>query len=119
MSSAAPQPSFEFMRERQRASLQQRFEAFHEANPRILDAIIQIARDAKREHGYRVWSINGVFEILRYSKKYRNLRMQLKISQADGFRLNNDYRAFYVRLVERAAPELEGFFEKRKSEADN
>lgn len=106
------------MRERRKASLQERFERFHEANPGILDAIIQIARDTKTEEGYTRWSINGVFEILRYSKKYRSLRRNLKISKADGFQLNNDYRSRYVRLVERAAPDLEGFFLTRELKSE-
>lgn len=119
MSAVQEQPAFSFMHARRGGTIEERFEAYHTANPSVLDAIIEVARDAKREYGYRHWSINGVFEVLRYSKKYRHLRARLKISQADGFKLNNDYRSFYSRLAEKVAPDLEGFFSKRKSEADN
>jgi hypothetical protein len=99
------------------ASIQARFESFHRNNPAVLRAIIQIARDAK-SRGYKTWSINGVFEILRWSRKYAPLRAQLQLTDGEGFALNNIFRSRYSRLVEEVAPDLKGFFLTRKLQSE-
>lgn len=109
--SAEPQ-QLPFVRDRRR-SVEHAARAFHLANPAVLDAVIEIAREAKAR-GYRTWSINGVFEILRWSRKYTALRMRLGVKDGDSFALNNNFRAFYARLAMREAPDLEGFFVTRK-----
>jgi hypothetical protein len=86
---------------------------FHRLNPGVLTAVIEIAREGKAR-GYRTWSINGVFEILRWSQKYRGLRESLGVKDGEGFALNNSFRAFYARLAMEAAPDLKGFFVTRK-----
>jgi hypothetical protein len=83
------------------------FEKFHRENPQVYSEIVRLARLAKakgREH----WSINGIFEVLRWSRM---------VTHGDDFKLNNDFRAVYARMVMRREPELEGFFEVRKRKA--
>jgi hypothetical protein len=81
----------------------ERFAAFHQANPHVLVSLIRLCLDVFKR-GRKGWSINGAFEVLRWS----SLR-----TTGDDFRLNNDYRAFYARLIPLVEPRLEGFFEVR------
>lgn len=113
MSSTAPQQSL-FP---ERPSIQRRFEDFCAANPQVLAAIVEIARDA-RGRGYRNWSINGVFEILRWSKKYAPLRARLGVTDGEGYALNNIYRSRYSRLVDERYPDLKGFFKTRELQSE-
>jgi hypothetical protein len=39
-------------------------------------------------------------------------------TRGDEFKLNNDYRAPYARLIMRREPDLDGLFETRRSIAD-
>ena len=79
------------------------FAQFHRENPHVYRQLVKLCRQAKRS-GRDRWSINGVFEVLRWSTM---------ITTGDDFKLNNDYRADYARLVMAQEPELNGFFETR------
>lgn len=86
------------------ASLQERFEAFHQANPHVYEALKQLALNLKRR-GMERCGIAGLFEVLRY-------RYTLQTS-GDDYKLNNDYRSRYARLLMVQVPELRDFFETR------
>lgn len=86
------------------ATLEERFEAFHEANPQVFRLIVDKALRARRS-GVRRWSMNGIFEVIRWETNVQ--------SRGDGWKLNNSYRALYARLAMEKEPELEGFFETR------
>ena len=88
-------------------TLEDRFLEFHDANPDVYTEIVELARRAKAG-GRRHWSINGVFEVLRYS------RLQ---TQGEQFKLNNSFRAAYARMVMDRNPDLMGFFEVRDRSA--
>jgi len=91
-------------------SIEQRFERFHRANPHVFRAIVQVARGA-RSRGLRRWSMNGVFEVLRWVRPVE--------TSGDEWRLNNSYRALYARLVMDRCPDLDGFFEVRRRRAED
>lgn len=86
-------------------TIQQRFEAFHQANPHVYEQLVELALGLKRR-GHRRYSIAGLFEVLRYNHALR--------THGDDFKLNNNYRALYSRLIMRKEPRLHGFFETRK-----
>lgn len=83
----------------------ERFEAFHRANPQVLYALVEVAKGLKGQ-GFRTASINLLFERLRWLYAIK--------TRGDAYRLNNNYRAFYARLIMAAHPELEGFFKVRE-----
>lgn len=84
------------------------FRRFHEANPQVFREIVRLCRQAKGR-GFDRWSINGVFEVLRWN--------QAIVTDEGKPKLNNNYRAFYARLVMELCPDLEGFFETRERTA--
>jgi hypothetical protein len=87
-----------------------KFEEYHAANPDIYLELLALAHQL-RAKGWKHYSINGLFEVLRWQHA-------MKVTDPEGFKLNNSYRAFYARLLMRDNPELKGFFEVRVSCAD-
>jgi hypothetical protein len=90
------------------ASMVEKFHAFHEANPHVLVALIKLALDVQ-EMGRGSWSINGAFEVLRWSA--------LK-SIGDDYKLNNNFRAMYSRLIPFVEPALKDFFDIREQRGE-
>lgn len=84
-----------------------RFEAFHHRNPEVYDRIVELARAAVQAGHQRV-GIAMLFEVLRYDSMVGHDRRE-------DYKLNNDYKAFYARLVMDREPDLEGVFELRAS----
>jgi hypothetical protein len=83
------------------ASIDEMFEAFHAANPDVYDELVALARQ-RLARGFRRGAISQLFEVLRWN---RSLRVD------DGmFKLNNDYRSRYARLIMRREADLAGFF---------
>jgi hypothetical protein len=85
--------------------MQQQFELFHELNPEVYDMIVGIALDLK-EMGFKNAGIALIFERLRWLYAIQ--------TTGDDYKLNNNYRAFYARLVMYREPELEDFFRLRE-----
>jgi len=83
----------------------ERFEAFHQANPHVYRALLDIARGIKRQ-GWRRASISLLFERLRW------LRL-IQTRGQDRYKLNNNYQPFYARLLT-MEPGLEGFLQTRR-----
>ena len=86
-------------------TIAQRFEAFHAANPVVYRELRSMALNIRRG-GAAHYGIAGLFEVLRY-------RYSLQTS-GDSFKLNNDFRALYARLLMDNEPELLDFFETRE-----
>lgn len=84
-------------------SLEQRFQAFHAANPWLLTAYEQLTREYLAGGATRV-SINMLTEVLRYRAGQ---------THGDRWKLNNSWRSFYVRLLLAEHPEWDGLFETR------
>lgn len=85
------------------------FEAFHENNPHVYDQLVRMARQAKAA-GVERWGMKRLFEVLRWERAIE--------SRGEPFLLNNNFTAFYARLVMEREPDLVGFFETRRSQAD-
>ena len=86
-------------------TLEQQFAAFHEANPHVYTALRRLALDAAR-HGRKL-GIAMLFEVLRWQYAMNTT------DQASEFKLNNNYRSFYSRLLMEREPELQDYFETR------
>jgi hypothetical protein len=89
-----------------------RFQAFHHANPWVMQHLVIMARRLK-DKGIHHYGIAALWEVLRYDW---TLRTDDPTSQ---LKLNNDYRAFYAREIMKFYPDLDGFFTTRKSQADD
>lgn len=89
-------------------TIQQKFEQFHAANPHVYANLKALALQLKAK-GHGRGSIGMLFEVLRH---------QYQIQTAgDDYKLNNNYRSRYARLLEKQEPSLVGFFETRELKA--
>lgn len=88
---------------------EQEFATYHADNPHIYVKLREYALEAKRA-GRKRLSINLLFERLRW---YTTVE-----TQGDEFKLNNNWRAYYARLLMTQEPQLAGMFETRRSKAD-
>lgn len=90
-------------------SLEERFNAFHAANPHVYAHLrtlaLKLAREGKKA------GIATIYEVLRYEGIWQ--------TTGDTYKLNNDWRAFYSRMLMENEPELDGYFETRKQTAVN
>lgn len=90
------------------ATLPERFAEFHASNPHVYGHLRTLALGLRRR-GHESGGIAQLFEVLRWQQAMQTV--------GDDFKLNNDYRAFYARMLMSEEPELAGFFEIRSSAA--
>lgn len=86
-----------------------KFAEHHAANPQIYDALRRFALEAKRSGRPRI-GIKMLYERVRWHTTVE--------TRDDTFKLNNNWHAFYARLLMQQEPELQGFFETRHAQAD-
>lgn len=91
-------------------SLVQRFRDFHENNPIVYATLVRLAREWVRQTGRRRLGIAALWERMRWE-------LSIKTTE-ESPRLNNDYKAFYSRLIMAQEEDLAGVFETRASVAD-
>lgn len=82
-----------------------KFGEFHRKNPRVYMELEALAEEAHRA-GKRKIGIGMLFEVVRWN----NL---LQTTDVD-FKLNNNYRSRYARLLMDNRPHLQGMFETRE-----
>lgn len=87
--------------------LEVQFRQFHQLNPHVYTALVKLSRWC-RARGWRRGSINLLFERLRWEYAVQ--------THGDEYRLNNNYRAFYARLLMHDCPDLAEFFDVRVQE---
>ena len=85
------------------------FMEFHEANPEVYQELRKLSLDLV-DHGRERYGIGGLFEVLRWHRAMRTTD-----DEQEDFKLNNNYRALYARLLMLVEPRLRGFFETRVS----
>jgi hypothetical protein len=103
-----PQPDFDWGAVPER--LRDGFEDFHRENPHVYSKLVEMVRSMHRRGRTRI-GMGMLFEVLRWE-------YNLKADTEEPFKLNNNYRAFYTRLIEQNNPELRGVLTSRKSIAD-
>lgn len=84
------------------------FRVYHAAHPWVLARLVSMVR---RYHGIgKRRGIGFFFEVLRHE-------YLMDSTDGDGFKLNNNFRSRYARMIERDHPGLRGFFRKRRLRA--
>lgn len=86
-----------------------KFMEYHGKYPNVYEKFKSLAIEAKKI-GHKHFSARGLFQVMRFK-----MPGELK---DDGFKYNNNYTPFYVRLLEVECPQFVDFFEKRKSKSD-
>lgn len=86
-------------------SLAAAFAQFHAENPQVYAELRKLSFDLKRR-GRERYGIKALFEVLRFHRA-------MTTNDPD-FKLNNNYHAFYARLLMEQEPGLKGFFETRE-----
>ena len=81
------------------------FQAFHAENPHVYRSLVELARAAK-EKGAAEIGIGMLWEVLRW-------RLFFETTDAN-FKLNNNHRSRYARLIMAQEPDLAGIFEVRE-----
>ena len=85
------------------------FEVFHEANPHVYTKLVGYAQKV-RATGRTRYGIATLYEVLRY---------RTDTTSQDPFRLNNNHKAWYARKMMDRGDVPEGFFQLRRSAADD
>jgi len=95
-------------------SIGDRFACFHSNNPEVYNNLVRLARDFRRRaHNYnRKMSVSMLFEVLRWN-------YFIEVDQGEEeFKLSNDFRAPYARLIMAQEPDLSDAFNTRTSVVD-
>jgi hypothetical protein len=87
-------------------SIRKNFERFHRENPHVYVLLVQYARQVKAA-GVTHYAIATLFERVRW-------HLTIDTKSRDGFKLNNNYRAHYARLIMAQEHDLAGLFELRE-----
>ena len=82
----------------------EKFAAFHAANPHVADALEALA--AQKLAVRQKVGIASLYERLRWEADIQTI--------GDSYRLNNNHRAYYTRLLEERHPEWVGRIPKRE-----
>jgi hypothetical protein len=88
-------------------TIQERFLLFHEANPHVYEALRYLALELVIKKSRTHYSINGLFEVLRWHHHMATADLN------SDYKLNNDYRSRYARMLMEKVPRLVEFFELR------
>lgn len=91
---------------KQRPSITERFEAFHRANPHVLEELRRLAL-ARLDAGATYISSKALYE---------ECRVSLRTLHGDDYKLNNDYTPYYADLL-RVDPRLASVIQTRQRRA--
>lgn len=89
-------------------SITERFTLFHAANPHVADALERLAEPWLARHSHA--SMKALFERLRWESGIQ--------TTGDVYVLNNDFTAYYSRLLMERRPEWAGAFRTRALKAE-
>ena len=89
-------------------SIDSRFQAFHARHPDVYEYLVSFAYQAIDAGRTRI-GIGMLFEVLRWEWTITGLP-----DDAELWKLNNNYRSRYARLIMADHPELDGLFEVRE-----
>ena len=82
------------------------FWAFHRDNPHVYARLVVLARAWKERRGGAKLGMGMLFEVLRWDVAMR--------TTGEDFKLNNNVRSYYARLIMAREPDLDGVFEIRQ-----
>jgi hypothetical protein len=92
------------------ATMADKFRLFHESNPHVYCTLRRLAREWINRTGKQKLGIGALYERARW-----DIAIQTNDPE---FKLNNNYRAFYARLLMARERDLDGIFQLRGSLAD-
>lgn len=92
-------------------SIQESFEAFAAANPWVEEELVKLTRDLVNR-GRKKVGVGMLWEVLRWHY------VRTTADATSEFRLNNNFRSRYARIIEAKYPDLAGVFEKRVLRAE-
>jgi hypothetical protein len=107
MSFAEMQPINVPKKSETKLTMQEQFEQFHTANPWVYDLIVSMARDL-HERGRKKIGIAMLIEVMRW-QYWRTTN-----DANSDFKINNNYKSRYARLVIEKNPDLSDMFELRE-----
>src|ERR1041385_8331799 len=82
---------------------QDKFDHFHAANPHIYDMLVELSRKMKAKKTMKQWSVYAAYELVRY-------QWNPHTRSFDDYKLPNEYRPYYSRLIMEQEKDLAGFF---------
>jgi len=85
--------------------LEREFKRFHHDHPEVYTRLVYLARDLKRR-GHERAGIAMLYEVVRWQ--------QFTVNKDGDYKLNNNYRAYYARLIMKQEADLAGFFDTRR-----
>lgn len=83
-------------------TLEQRFTLYHKDNPHVYALLVAFARQVQG-YGKHKYSIAALFERIRW-------HYDTGIQTAEPFKISNDFKPEYSRLIMHNEPDLVGFF---------
>lgn len=87
-------------------TIEQAFWRFHHDNPHVYRRLVNLAREWRKRRGDDApVGIGMLFEVLRWQDAMQ--------TEGDLFRLNNNYRSYYARLIMDRNRDLDGIFHLR------
>lgn len=86
-------------------SIQTEFIQFHKDNPDVYNRLVALARKA-RSHGYSRIGIGHLWEVMRWD-------LMIQTNGLLDYKLNNNFRSRYARLIMGQEPDLANVFELR------
>jgi len=92
------------------ATIQEGFERFHKEHPEVYDYLVYLCRELQ-SRGFRHYGIGALWERMRW-------HFAIDQNRGEDFKLNNNYRSLYARLIVSEHPDLDGFFEFRVLKAE-
>ena len=104
--SSLSQEQLSLIYSRRDLTVDERFAAFHKANPHIYRKLVDLCREVKRS-GRDHYSVKALFERLRWWH-------HIELRSQEPFVLNNDFTSRYARYIMQFEPDLKEFFELRK-----
>jgi hypothetical protein len=90
-------------------TLEDNFRRFHAQNPHVYEMLVKLSRRWKRR-GEGACGIGMLFEVARW---YLHVT-----GDGEPMHLNNNYRAFYARLIMEREPDLAGLFKTRRQRSE-
>lgn len=88
------------------SKLERAFQEFHAQNPQVYATLKRLAVRAKQQGQTRT-GIGMLWEVMRWE-------LTVETRSGDNFRLNNNHRSRYARLLMEQEPELAGIFATRE-----
>jgi hypothetical protein len=88
-------------------TLQEKFDDYHANNPKVYAELVKLAKEWQAT-GHGKIGMQTLIEKLRWDWNVTTRK------DSAGFRINNNFAAFYSRLIMANHPELDGMFDIRE-----